>query len=77
MKQILLVLLMAIAIIGQSQVVVAKTKKQQTVQSLTATATKTTYVYKDSTVWLSSTGKYFVVKQSKTGNFYKIYVEVK
>ena len=77
MKQAILILLMAIAMIGQSQVVVTKAKKQQTVQSLTATATKTTYLYKDSTVWLSSTGKYFVVKQSKTGNFYKIYVVVK
>lgn len=77
MKQAILILLMAIAMIGQSQVVVAKAKKQQTVQSLTATANKTTYLYKDSTVWLSSTGKYFVVKQSKTGNFYKIYVVVK
>lgn len=77
MKQAILILLMAIAMIGQSQVVVTKAKKQQTVQSLTATANKTTYLYKDSTVWLSSTGKYFVVKQSKTGNFYKIYVVVK
>jgi hypothetical protein len=77
MKQAILILLMAIAMIGQSQVVVAKAKKQQTIQSLTATANKTTYLYKDSTVWLSSTGKYFVVKQSKTGNFYKVYVVVK
>jgi len=76
MKKAILVLFMAIAMIGQSQVVVAKAKKQQTEQSLTATATKTKYLYNGVPVWLSVNGKYFIVKQAKSGNFYKVYVEV-
>jgi hypothetical protein len=77
MKKAILVLFMAIAMVGQSQVVVAKVKKQQTEQTLTATSTKTPYLYKNAQVWLSVNGKYFIVKQAKSGNFYKVYVEVK
>jgi hypothetical protein len=77
MKKAILVLFMAIAMVGQSQVVVTLAKKQQTEQSLTATATKTKYLYNDIPVWLSANGKYFIVKQAKSGNFYKVYVEVK
>lgn len=77
MKKAILVLFMAIAMMGQSQVVVTLAKKQQTEQSLTATATKTKYLYNSIPVWLSANGKYFIVKQAKSGNFYKVYVEVK
>jgi maltose-binding protein MalE len=77
MKKAILVLFMAIAMVGQSQVVVTLVKKQQTEQSLTATSTKTKYLYNDLPVWMSVNGKYFIVKQAKSGNFYKVYVEVK
>ena len=58
------------------QTVVAKSK-QQTEQSLTKTATKTAMVYNMLPVFKSSKGKLFVVKHSKSGTYYKVYVELK
>ena len=79
MKKAFLTILLALffAFSTNAQTVVSKTKAQ-TEQSLTKTATKTTYVYLTLPVWKSSKGSLFVVRQSKkTGNFYKEYVTLK
>lgn len=48
--------------------------KIQTEQSLTKTATITTNTYKGEKVYKSSRGKFFIVKKSKNGNWYKVYL---
>jgi hypothetical protein len=48
--------------------------KIQTEQSLTKTATITTNTYKGEKVYKSSKGKFFIVKKSKNGNWYKVYL---
>lgn len=60
-------------VIGQT---VKPTRTVQTEQSLTNTATVTPYSYKGSKVFKSSKDKYFTVKKSKSGNYYKIYVTI-
>lgn len=61
---------------GYSQTIKAKSSTQ-TEQSLTKTAVKTAMVFNGKPVFKSSKGSYFVVKKSKSGNWYKMYVEIK
>jgi hypothetical protein len=52
-----------------------------TLESLTSTSKKTELSYVNSMgesfdVYLSENGKYFYVKKSKSGNFYKVYLTI-
>lgn len=78
MKTIILTIFLSIfTVLSYSQEVKLKTSTQ-TQESLTKTATKTTYTYKGIPVYKSSKGTYFIVRKSKkSGNYYKVYVEVK
>lgn len=76
MKYFIVILMLFVGTSGFSQELVTKSKAA-TEQSLTKTATKTTMVYKGQPVFKSSKGSLFVVKKSKNGNFYKLYLEQK
>lgn len=72
-------LLFFVIVFSYSQTVVAKSK-QQTMESLTKTATKVSMVYASNpslTVWKSKNNKLFVVKCPASGKCYKVYVEEK
>lgn len=82
MKQIKLFVLMVIMAlslsIGAQTVEVTPTNgKFKTEQQATKTSTLTTYVDKEGRrVWKSVNGKFFVVRLSKNGTYYKQYVTI-
>lgn len=73
MKKLLLLFFMFLYI-GMYAQELKPVTKTQTEQSLTKTATVTTNTYKGEKVYKSSRGKFFIVKKSKNGNWYKVYL---
>lgn len=77
MKKLLFacVLMIFSATFAQTSVGVTPTKSPpKTVEQLTKNAQKTPLFYEGNIIYKTTTGKFFVVQQSKTGNFYKKYV---
>lgn len=76
MKSILIAcMLMIFSVSAQTSVGVTPTKSPpKTVEQLTKNAQKTPLLYEGNIIYKTTTGKFFVVQQSKAGNFYKKYV---
>ena len=72
----LLLCFMLVVFNSHAQELVQKAKAQ-TEQSLTKTATVTSMTYHSLPVYKSTNNKLFVVKLSKNGGYYKVYLEKK
>lgn len=75
MKQLILILFTIIALSINAQTTLKPVSKAQTESSLIKTAKPTGQSYKGMPVFKSSNNKLFVVKKSKNGSFYKIYLK--
>lgn len=68
-------MLMIFSASAQTSVGVSPTKSPpKTVEQLTKNAQKTPLLYEGNTIYKTTTGKFFVVRESKAGSFYKKYV---
>lgn len=76
MKNLIFILFLFIGTIGFCQEFSPATKAV-TEASLIKNSTNTGKLYNSNVVYLSKNGKYFVIKKSKNGNFYKYYLTIK